>query len=94
METAVNELAAQLGVDPIALRERNMVREGMAMPAYYGEVTNACALDRCLARGRERRLGREVPRCATWEAARCAPPAWPCPCRARAFPALTWGRLP
>ena len=53
VETAVNELAAQLGVDPIALRERNMVREGMAMPAYYGEVTNACALDRCLARCRE-----------------------------------------
>ncbi len=27
-----------------------MVREGMTMPAYFGEVANACALDRCLER--------------------------------------------
>ena len=25
-----------------------MVREGMHMPAYYGEPNNACALDRCM----------------------------------------------
>ena len=48
VETAVNELAAKLGRDPVELRERNMVREGMAMPAYFGEVANACALDRCM----------------------------------------------
>ena len=47
VETAVNELAAKLGRDPVELREQNMVREGMAMPAYFGEVANACALDRC-----------------------------------------------
>lgn len=48
VESAVNELAAKLGRDPVELRERNMVREGMAMPAYFGEVANACALDRCM----------------------------------------------
>ena len=48
VETAVNELAAKLGRDPVELREQNMVREGMAMPAYFGEVANACALDRCM----------------------------------------------
>lgn len=50
VETTVNELAEKLGIDPIAIREQNMVREGMAMPAYYGEVTNSCALDRCMER--------------------------------------------
>ena len=30
-----------------------MLREGMKMPAYYGETANACALDRCMARCRE-----------------------------------------
>lgn len=53
VETTVNELAETLGIDPVALRERNMVREGMAMPAYYGETTNSCALDRCMERCKE-----------------------------------------
>lgn len=53
VETTVNELAETLGIDPVKLREQNMVREGMAMPAYYGEVTNSCALDRCMEHCRE-----------------------------------------
>lgn len=53
VETTVNELAEMLGIDPVKLREQNMVREGMAMPAYYGEVTNSCALDRCMEHCRE-----------------------------------------
>ena len=48
VESAVNELAEKLGMDPTLLREQNMVREGMHMPAYYGEPNNACALDRCM----------------------------------------------
>ena len=32
---------------------KNMVREGMVMPAYYGETTKSCALDRCMARAKE-----------------------------------------
>lgn len=50
VESAVNELAAMLHTDPIALREKNIVREGDIMPAYYSEQTNSCALDRCIAR--------------------------------------------
>ena len=50
VESAVNELADQLRVDPVELRYRNIVREGMKMPAYYGETTRACALDRCISR--------------------------------------------
>jgi len=53
LEIAVNELADRLHMDPIALREKNIVREGMVMPAYYGEMANACALDRCMSRCRE-----------------------------------------
>ena len=53
VESAVNELAETLGMDPTAIREQNMVREGMRMPAYYGEPNNACALDRCMARCKE-----------------------------------------
>lgn len=50
VESAVNELADKLGMDPVEIRQKNIVREGMAMPAYYGETTNACALDRCISR--------------------------------------------
>lgn len=50
LESAVNELADILGMDPVAIREKNMVREGQVMPAYYNEKTNACALDRCMSR--------------------------------------------
>ena len=50
VESAVNELADLLGMDPVRLREQNMVRQGMVMPAYYDQVANACALDRCMAR--------------------------------------------
>lgn len=53
LESAVNELAERLGVDPTVLRDQNMLREGMVMPAYYGETANACALDRCMAHCRE-----------------------------------------
>ncbi|MDD6160874.1 MAG: molybdopterin-dependent oxidoreductase, partial [Oscillospiraceae bacterium] len=53
VESAVNELAERLNIDPTLLRERCMVREGMVMPAYYGETASACALDRCMAHCRE-----------------------------------------
>lgn len=53
LESAVNEMAAELHMDPVTLRERNMVREGDVMPAYYGETANSCALDRCMKRAKE-----------------------------------------
>lgn len=48
LESAVNELAEMLKIDPVELRMKNIVREGMFMPAYFGETANACALDRCI----------------------------------------------
>ena len=53
VESAVNELAHALHMDPAKLREANMVREGERMPAYYGEIAGSCAMDRCLARAKE-----------------------------------------
>ena len=53
VESAVNELAHELHMDPAKLREANMVREGERMPAYYGEIAGSCAMDRCLARAKE-----------------------------------------
>ena len=50
VESAVNELAEKLNIDPVVIREKNIVREGMIMPAYYNETTNSCALDRCISR--------------------------------------------
>ncbi len=50
VESAVNELAAKLQMDPVELRRLNMVREGMVMPAYYGAIADSCTLDKCLER--------------------------------------------
>ena len=48
VESAINELAEKLGIDPFVIRQRNIVHEGDVMPAYYGQVNTSCALDRCL----------------------------------------------
>jgi CO/xanthine dehydrogenase Mo-binding subunit len=53
LESMVNELAARLNMDPVAIREKNMVREGQVVPSYYNERMNACALDRCVAKAKE-----------------------------------------
>jgi len=53
VESAVSELAAKLNMDPVKIRELNMVKEGEIMPAYYSETANSCALDRCLAKAKE-----------------------------------------
>lgn len=53
LESIVNELAEKLQMDPTVLREKNMVRQGMVMPAYYGEVAAACALDKCMEHCKE-----------------------------------------
>ena len=53
LESIVNELAEQLGMDPTVIRDKNMVKEGMKMPSYYNETANACALDRCMEHCRQ-----------------------------------------
>ena len=53
VESIVSELAEKLGMDATAIRDMNMIKEGMVMPAYYNEIANACALDRCMAHCRQ-----------------------------------------
>lgn len=53
VESCVNELARRLHMDCSVLREMNMVHAGEIMPAYYNEPMTSCALDRCVARGKE-----------------------------------------
>ena len=53
VESAVNELAAKLHMDPFEIREKNIIKEGDVMLAYYGQVNTSCALDRCLVRVKE-----------------------------------------
>lgn len=90
VESAVNELAAALHMDPVALREKNMVKEGDVMPAYYGEKLNSCALDRCMARAKEM-IGwdQKFPR-VDMGMVRFAESASPWPCRAHPFPMSMW----
>lgn len=56
LESAVNELAAKLDMDPTVLRMKNMVTEsqvGNLMPTYYNEELKSCTLDKCLLRAKE-----------------------------------------
>ncbi len=53
LESAVNELADELGIDPCELRLKNLVREGEFMPQYYGNTLFSCAADRCIKRAQE-----------------------------------------
>ena len=53
LESMVNRLAGKLGMDPVALREKNIIHEGDHMPAYYGETANSCKLEDCLKRSAE-----------------------------------------
>lgn len=53
VESAVNELAEALDMDPCELRLKNIVQEDEIMKQYYHEHLNACALDRCLNKAME-----------------------------------------
>ena len=53
VESAVNELADKLGIDPCELRLANIVHEGETCPQYYNEVLRSCRLDDCIVRAKE-----------------------------------------
>lgn len=53
MESAINELAEKLNMDPAQLRLMNLPHVGEKMPAYYDEPLTSCSLPQCIARGME-----------------------------------------
>ncbi|MFA5903453.1 MAG: molybdopterin cofactor-binding domain-containing protein [Desulfobacula sp.] len=53
LESAVNELADRLSMDPLNLRLKNILNPGDVVAAYYGETIHSCALAACIQKGRE-----------------------------------------
>ena len=53
VESTVNKMALQLGLDPTEVRLKNLPTVGEKMPAYYDEPLMSCALDRCIETGRK-----------------------------------------
>ena len=54
VESAVNELAHQMGMDPVKIKELNMPVEGGPLPGYPDvPYAQSCAMDRCMARAKE-----------------------------------------
>lgn len=53
MESAINELADKLKMDPLTLRKMNMSEVGETLHGYYGEVLKSCGLLECIETGRK-----------------------------------------
>ena len=54
VESAADELAHKMGMDPIKFRELNMPMEGEALPGYPDvPINGSCTMDKCLARAKE-----------------------------------------
>ena len=53
LESAINELADGLNMDPLALRLKNLVKPGEIMKGYYGELLQSSALEACIQKGRQ-----------------------------------------
>lgn len=52
VETALNEAAALLGIDPLEIRRKNFLRERQIMPAYYNERLENCHVSQCMEKAR------------------------------------------
>lgn len=53
LESAVNQLAEKLQIDPVTIRLRNLLEVGEVLPTYEGETLGSCALVDCIKRGKE-----------------------------------------
>lgn len=53
LESAMNQLAARLKLDPTELRLKNLIKEGETCLPYQGKVLNSSALDRCIEKGKQ-----------------------------------------
>ena len=54
VESAVNELAHKMGMDPVKVKEMNMPVEGGPLPGYPDvPYAQSCSMDRCMARAKE-----------------------------------------
>jgi CO/xanthine dehydrogenase Mo-binding subunit len=53
LESAINELAHKLDMDPTEIRLKNLMREGESSIAYNGKTFYSSTLDKCIEAGKE-----------------------------------------
>ncbi|CAH2212512.1 xanthine dehydrogenase family protein molybdopterin-binding subunit [Tepidibacter aestuarii] len=59
LESAINELAAKLNIDPAKLREKNIIKQGETNPILGGSKEGnpvalaSCTLDKCIEKGKK-----------------------------------------
>ena len=54
VESAINELAHKMGMDPVKVKELNMPVEGGPLPGYHDvPYAQSCTMDKCMARAKE-----------------------------------------
>lgn len=53
LESAMDELAAKMNMDPMKLREINIIPEDVPVASYYGETFKSVGLQRCLKKAKE-----------------------------------------
>lgn len=54
VESAVNELAHNMGMDPVKIRELNMPVQGGPLPGYCDcDIAESCTMDQCMERAKE-----------------------------------------
>lgn len=53
LESAVNQLAIKLNMDPTEIRMKNLMKEGETSIAYNGKTFCSSTLDKCIERGKE-----------------------------------------
>ena len=53
LESAMDELAAKMNMDPMKLREINIIKEDVQVDSYYGEIFKSVGLNECLQKAKE-----------------------------------------
>lgn len=53
LESAMDELAVKMDMDPMKLREINIIPENVPVASYYGETFKSVGLQRCLKKAKE-----------------------------------------
>ena len=53
LESAMDELAVKMDMDPMKLREINIIPENVPVASYYGETFKSVGLHRCLKKAKE-----------------------------------------
>lgn len=53
VESAINQLAHELKIDPVTLRLQNIAQKGETLHQYHGETLSSTGMARCIKRGKD-----------------------------------------